>query len=313
MRVSRGATLSLRGVALLYLGLLLLLPLALVFIRTFEHGVSQAWGWVTTPAAISALWLTILIALIAVPLNTIFGIVCAHALIRGKARGRAIVDALIDLPFVVSPVIVGLALTLVYGASGWFGSWFLHQGIRIIYAPAGLILPPRPAPTPDVQAPGIVFIVGGIGGWDMLPHPAQFALPRAGVRHQLRDFVWTHGVGHFFRALQAFRHLVVKAEEALQKAAHYGHPVGKREMAQLADGYRHRADRTWRESRSFAHSPSEERDYLTKARDDYMRAQDLYRRAGLFGDAGRTQLQAIQGQQRIEQRLNQLEEGATSQ
>ncbi len=140
MRVSRGATLSLRAVALLYLGLLLLLPLALVFIRTFEHGVSQAWGWMTTPAAISALWLTILIAVIAVPLNTIFGIVCAHALVRGKARGRAIVDALIDLPFVVSPVIVGLALILVYGASGWFGSWFLHQGIRIIYAPVGMIL-----------------------------------------------------------------------------------------------------------------------------------------------------------------------------
>lgn len=140
MRVSRGARFSLRTVALVYLALLLLLPLALVLERTFEHGFSQAWGWMTTPAAVSALWLTILIALIAVPLNTIFGIVCAHALIRGSARGRRLLDALIDLPFVVSPVIVGLALILVYGQSGWFGSWFINHGIRIIYAPAGMII-----------------------------------------------------------------------------------------------------------------------------------------------------------------------------
>jgi sulfate transport system permease protein len=140
MRVSRPATISLRMVALLYLGLLLLLPLALVLGRTFEHGFSQAWGWMTTPAAVSALWLTILVALIAVPLNTIFGIGCAHVLIRGRAPGRAVLDALIDLPFVVSPVIVGLALILVYGETGWFGSWFTAHGIQIIYAPAGMIL-----------------------------------------------------------------------------------------------------------------------------------------------------------------------------
>ncbi len=140
MRVSRGATLSLRAVVLLYLGLLLLLPLGLVFGRTFEHGFGQAWGWMTTPAAVSALSLTILIAIIAVPLNTIFGVVCAQVLVRGRARGRALLDSLIDLPFVVSPVIVGLALILVYGQGGWFGNWFLSHGIRIIYAPAGMVL-----------------------------------------------------------------------------------------------------------------------------------------------------------------------------
>ncbi len=103
MRVSRPATLSLRAVALLYLTALLLLPLGVVFVRTFEHGAGVAWSWMTTPAAVSALWLSLLIALIAVPLNTIFGVGCAMVLIRGKARGRAILDALIDLPFVVSP------------------------------------------------------------------------------------------------------------------------------------------------------------------------------------------------------------------
>jgi sulfate transport system permease protein len=94
----------------------------------------------TTPAAVSAFWLTLLVAVIAVPLNTIFGVGCALVLIRGRGRGRRILNALIDLPFVVSPVIVGLALILVYGQTGWFGNWFLQHGIRIIYAPAGMVI-----------------------------------------------------------------------------------------------------------------------------------------------------------------------------
>src|SRR5579863_4145527 len=126
--------------ALGYLTLLLLLPLAIVFWRTFEHGFGTAWAWVTTPAAISAFWLTVLMAAIAVPLNAIFGIGCALVLVRGKTRGRGLLDALIDLPFAVSPVIVGLALTLVYGVKGWFGTWFVDHGIRIIFAPTGMIL-----------------------------------------------------------------------------------------------------------------------------------------------------------------------------
>jgi sulfate transport system permease protein len=138
--VSRRATLSLRGVALLYLAVLLLLPLGIVFWRTFEHGLGTAWGWVTTPAAVSALWLSLWIAAIAVPLNTIFGVGCALLLVRGRGRAAAVLDAIIDLPFVVSPVIVGLALILVYGQGGWFGDWFLNHGLRIIYAPAGMVI-----------------------------------------------------------------------------------------------------------------------------------------------------------------------------
>jgi sulfate transport system permease protein len=94
----------------------------------------------TTPAAITALWLSILIAVIAVTLNTIFGVGCALVLVRSRARGRAILDALIDLPFVVSPVIAGLALILVYGEGGWFGTWFVDHGIRIIFAVPGIVL-----------------------------------------------------------------------------------------------------------------------------------------------------------------------------
>jgi sulfate/thiosulfate transport system permease protein len=111
-----------------------------VFARTFEHGLGVAWAWMTTPAAVSAFWLTVLVAAIAVPLNTIFGVGCALVLVRSHARGRRILDALIDLPFLVSPVIVGLALILVYGRDGWFGKWFTDHGVNIIYATPGIVL-----------------------------------------------------------------------------------------------------------------------------------------------------------------------------
>ncbi|HUA72794.1 MAG TPA: sulfate ABC transporter permease subunit [Solirubrobacteraceae bacterium] len=140
MIVSRRATLSLRFVALLYLTLLLLAPLVIVFWRTFQYGFDAAWAFMTTPAAVSAFWLSILIAVIAVPLNTIFGVGAAMVLARSKVRGRGILDALIDLPFIVSPVIAGLALLLVYGQGGWFGNAFLNNGIRIIYAVPGMVI-----------------------------------------------------------------------------------------------------------------------------------------------------------------------------
>jgi sulfate/thiosulfate transport system permease protein len=142
LAVSRRTTLSLRAIALLYLTMLLLLPVGVVFWRTFEHGIGTAWAFMTTPAAVSAFWLTVLIAVIAVPLNTIFGIGAALVLVRSDAPrvGKSVLDTLIDLPFVVSPVIVGLALLLVYGQGGWFGSVFVNNGIRIIYAVPGMVI-----------------------------------------------------------------------------------------------------------------------------------------------------------------------------
>jgi sulfate/thiosulfate transport system permease protein len=138
--IDRRAKWSLRAAVLLYLLALLILPVAVVFFKTFEHGFGVAWGWMTTPAAISALWLSLVMALIAVPLNTVFGIGCALVLVRRRGRMAALLDALIDLPFLVSPIIVGLALTLVYGIHGWFGAWLGGHGIRIIFAPAGMVL-----------------------------------------------------------------------------------------------------------------------------------------------------------------------------
>src|SRR3954447_7601020 len=107
MKVEGRTRIGLRVVALVYLALLLGIPVGLVFYRTFEHGFSAFWDSITTPAAIHAFQLTIELALIAVPLNAIFGVAMALALVRGKWRGKPLMEAVIDLPFAVSPVIIG--------------------------------------------------------------------------------------------------------------------------------------------------------------------------------------------------------------
>ncbi len=140
MRTSRRARLGLRTVALAYLGLLLAVPVAMVFYRTFAHGIAPAWAAVTTPDAVHAFWLTVVMVAIAVPANTAFGVAGALVLVRRRFPGKAILNALIDLPFAVSPVVVGLALVLVYGRTGWFGTWLADHGIQVIFAPAGMVL-----------------------------------------------------------------------------------------------------------------------------------------------------------------------------
>jgi sulfate transport system permease protein len=131
----RGTTLTLRLVALGYLALLLLVPVAVVFWRTFEGGIGPVMDSVTTPAAISAFWLTITVALIAVPLNTVLGVITALALVRGRFRGKAVLEVLIDLPFAISPVVIGLSLILVYGAGGW-----IELPFQVIFATPGMVL-----------------------------------------------------------------------------------------------------------------------------------------------------------------------------
>jgi sulfate/thiosulfate transport system permease protein len=138
--VDRRARIALRVVALAYLAALLLIPVAVVFYRTFEHGLGAFWNSITTPAAIHAFWLTIEIALIAVPLNTVLGVITAMALVRGRFRGKAVLQAVIDLPFAISPVVIGLALVLVYGRNGWFGGWLVDHGIQVIFAVPGMVL-----------------------------------------------------------------------------------------------------------------------------------------------------------------------------
>ena len=130
---------SLRIVALLYLAVLLVIPVGLVFYRTFEKGFGHVIDSVTTPAAVSAFWLTIEVTLIAVPLNAVFGIATALALARGRFPGKRLLDALIDLPFAVSPVVIGISLVLLYGRTGWFG-FLADDGIRILFSVPGIVL-----------------------------------------------------------------------------------------------------------------------------------------------------------------------------
>jgi sulfate/thiosulfate transport system permease protein len=131
---------GLRTIALGYLGALLVLPVGLVFYRTFEHGLAPAWDAVTTPEAQHAFWLTFVMVAIAVPANTIFGVGMALLIVRGRVRGKSFLSALIDLPFAVSPVVIGLALILVYGRDGWFGGWLTEHGIRVIFSTPGMVL-----------------------------------------------------------------------------------------------------------------------------------------------------------------------------
>jgi sulfate transport system permease protein len=135
MSASASSRVGLRVLALGYLAALLLVPVGLVFYRTFEPGLASVWASVTTPAAISAFWLTIEIAAVAVPLNTIFGIVTALVLVRGRFRGRWLLDVLIDVPFAVSPIVVGLSLLLVYGAGGW-----VKLPFQVVFSLPGMIL-----------------------------------------------------------------------------------------------------------------------------------------------------------------------------
>jgi sulfate transport system permease protein len=130
---------ALRFAALGYLAFLLLVPVGLIFWRTFEHGLQPAWAAVTNPEAQHALWLTLMIAAIAVPLNTIFGIVLGIALVRHRFPGRGLVNAIVDLPLALSPVVVGLALYILYGRGGWLGGLADH-GIKILFAMPGMVI-----------------------------------------------------------------------------------------------------------------------------------------------------------------------------
>ena len=137
---TRASRYGLRTVALVYLALVLVLPIAMVFYRTFENGLQPVLDALQDPMAQHALFLTVVIAAIAVPLNTLFGVFCALLLVRRSFPGKAFLSTLIDVPFAVSPIVVGLALVLVYGRTGWFGGWLMDSGIRVIFAWPSMVL-----------------------------------------------------------------------------------------------------------------------------------------------------------------------------
>jgi sulfate transport system permease protein len=139
MRTSAPARLGLRTLALGYLVVLLAVPIVLILWRTFSPGLGEFLASVRTPAAISALNLSLLIVAIVVPLNVVFGVGTALALVRGRFRGRGLVQAVVDLPFAVSPIVVGVALILLWGAGGWFGG-VESLGFRVIFGLPGMVI-----------------------------------------------------------------------------------------------------------------------------------------------------------------------------
>jgi sulfate/thiosulfate transport system permease protein len=138
--VSAPAKWGLRGLGLGYLLILLLAPVGMIFYKTFEHGLGPPVDAITSPDALHAIQLSLITVAVAVPLNTIFGVGCALLLVRHRFRGNFLIDAVINLPFAVSPVVIGLSLYLLYGTDGWFGPALADAGIKILFSTPGIIL-----------------------------------------------------------------------------------------------------------------------------------------------------------------------------
>ena len=133
--------LGLRAAALGYLAAILLAPVGMVFRRAFEQGFGRFWDAITTPEAVHALELSVLVAAIAIVANTAFGVLCAVAIVRWKMPGRGLLNALVDLPLALSPVVVGLGLFLVYNSrTGWLGPWLEEHGVQMLFALPSMIL-----------------------------------------------------------------------------------------------------------------------------------------------------------------------------
>ncbi len=168
---------TLIAMALAFLALTLVLPLALVFAQALSKGLPAYWEAIKEPDALSAAKLTLLIASIAVPLNLAFGVAAAWCITKFDFPGKHVLITLIDLPFAVSPVISGMIFVLLFGAHGWFGPWLLAHDIKIIFAVPGIVLATTFVTAPFVARELIPLmqeqgceeeeaaIVLGAGGW----------------------------------------------------------------------------------------------------------------------------------------------------
>ena len=136
----RWPRLLVRFIGLLYLALLLALPVGLIFVRTFASGLEPVIKVLQSPDFQHAFWLSVTLTAIAVPINTVFGVITAIALVRRRFRGRGLLNAVIDLPFALSPVVIGLSLLLVYGQNGMLGGWLKSIGFQVIFAMPSMVL-----------------------------------------------------------------------------------------------------------------------------------------------------------------------------
>lgn len=131
---------SLIGIALLFIGGFILVPLVMVFVEAFRQGWQAYIRALTDPDALSAIWLTLGTALLVVPLNLVFGLLASWAIAKFEFRGKSFLITLIDLPFSVSPVISGLVFVLLFGLQGWLGPWLRDNDLKIIFALPGIVL-----------------------------------------------------------------------------------------------------------------------------------------------------------------------------
>jgi sulfate transport system permease protein len=164
-------------IALAFLALFLVTPLIAVFVEALDKGVGLYWEAIKEPDARSAIYVTLITAAIAVPLNTVFGLAAAWSIAKFDFRGKNVLLTLIDIPFAVSPVISGLIFVLLFGLQGWFGPWLADHDIQIIFAIPGIVLATMFVTVPFVareviplmQAQGReeeeAAIVLGAGGW----------------------------------------------------------------------------------------------------------------------------------------------------
>ena len=179
--------LALRTVALTYLAMLLVIPVGVVFWRTFENGLGPVVDSLTDPSVLHAFRVTAVVAGWSVVLNTIFGVGAAVLIVRHRFPGRRVMNALIDLPLAVSPVVVGLALILVYGRFAPFGGWLEDNGVQVIFAVPGMVLA-----TTFVSLPLVVREVAPV-------------LEELGIEQE--QAAWTLGAGR----LQTFRRITLPA------------------------------------------------------------------------------------------------------
>ena len=131
---------SLIAITIAFISLFICLPLGLVIYQALSKGLQAYWAALSQPDTWSAIKLTLLVAVITVPLNTLFGVIAAWAITRFEFKGKSLLTTLIDLPFSVSPVISGFIFVLLFGAEGWYGKWLMQYDIKVIFAAPGIIL-----------------------------------------------------------------------------------------------------------------------------------------------------------------------------
>jgi sulfate/thiosulfate transport system permease protein len=154
---------SLRVVVTMYLGLLVGLPVAYLFIKAFGNGFHAFWVEVTKPNAVAALKLSAEVALIAVPVNTVVGVSAALILAKRKFFGSRALQVAFDIPVAVSPIIIGVALILAYSRIGWFGPWLSRHGIQILFSPIGIVMATMAVSLPYVVTLTIARTLGEFG------------------------------------------------------------------------------------------------------------------------------------------------------